>query len=523
VLLSLHKWAFFGHYGFDDMGYAKMASHISKGIFLHDDSFAYRWTTTLPTALFYYLFGIHDFSSGLSSMLASIGLVFIISYYLRKQPIGLVLCIVAIVVLQRYVLFYSDKLMCDVQVVLWSFCSLVALQWQQSKPEKPALKALFFAISILLLVLSKETFILIFPVYIFWLIHDLIFRKNIRFWSISFALGLLFAFVYFTITLWLTGSAWARLHALMLDNYGSSYHLQPFSVTLKRITYGFASLLNNYNFSHLILIFIFNIAIIKKQGLAPFSRFWLLTFGVLLLSANCMTISWKGYCPMAIDARHFLFLVPVAAMLIVPIYDYFKTNNQTSFLLIAMGMLLLVCNALSSINENKTYYLYAGLLIFICSIGVVRSCIYFKYLLGVSILLLLLILPASDAKNALKMNNLATKNHIQLLHKTHKNETIITDMVMARVASYYVAYDTLSTRYTPSRYFNKTTHVGVDTVMLYHRWSTQYLSNETNGVVAQMAVDSALQQYLSPLSGPITVLKLPAEVYDNWIERKSKK
>ena len=72
VIVFNHFFGYVGHYGWDDMEYARLAKDWADGNFdLSLNHFTYRWTIIGFTGLSYKFFGMSDFASALPSMIVT--------------------------------------------------------------------------------------------------------------------------------------------------------------------------------------------------------------------------------------------------------------------------------------------------------------------------------------------------------------------------------------------------------------------------------------------------------------------
>ena len=72
-----HFFGYTGHFGFDDLHYAELASKLLNGNINFEDHYAYRFPVILSTSLFYGLFGISDFSSSMPALLITFTILII--------------------------------------------------------------------------------------------------------------------------------------------------------------------------------------------------------------------------------------------------------------------------------------------------------------------------------------------------------------------------------------------------------------------------------------------------------------
>ena len=72
LVILYHLFGYSGHYGYDDIHYAELATNLLKGTVNFEDHYAYRFPVILFTAMFYALFGINDLASSLPALAITI-------------------------------------------------------------------------------------------------------------------------------------------------------------------------------------------------------------------------------------------------------------------------------------------------------------------------------------------------------------------------------------------------------------------------------------------------------------------
>lgn len=85
IVVIYHLFGYTGHFGYDDLHYAELASDLLKGSVNFEDHYAYRFPVVLATALSYLIFGISDFSSSLPALFISLSILLIVFSLLREQ------------------------------------------------------------------------------------------------------------------------------------------------------------------------------------------------------------------------------------------------------------------------------------------------------------------------------------------------------------------------------------------------------------------------------------------------------
>ncbi len=107
------------------------------------------------------------------------------------------------------------------------------------------------------------------------------------------------------------GNALARVEAIFTNRYLSActYEIQPTAVLLQRIAYALWLDFVRHIFL-LPLIFV----PLRWRTATPETKFLTKSWLALLLLSNFMTISYTQYVPLCNDVRHFLFTLPIGAM-----------------------------------------------------------------------------------------------------------------------------------------------------------------------------------------------------------------
>ncbi|RME94081.1 MAG: hypothetical protein D6772_15125 [Bacteroidetes bacterium] len=316
----LFSVGYFGHYGVDDMEYARLAHAILAGEWEWTNHYLYRWTLLLPVALAYHVLGVNDLASALPAMLAYAILTyasFLALRHLRTTRFALGLSLAS---LSPWLLFYADKLMPDIWVAASSTLALVILYlYRYQMGANPIRGGIYLSLAILMGFLAKGTIILIAPLIVLLCVLDLVAQRFWRFWLTVLLSAILLLGGYFLLIHHLTGHALARFVAIAQNSYlnSCSYDQQDTSVLWARISTGFWEM----GVRESILV-----APLLGLALLPwrkFSRwwqlheaqaFWSVSLVVLLLSANFMSISVTSYNPMCLDPRHYLYLIPVGGL-----------------------------------------------------------------------------------------------------------------------------------------------------------------------------------------------------------------
>ncbi|WP_116124627.1 ArnT family glycosyltransferase [Lewinella sp. IMCC34183] len=314
VLLAHHYWAFYGHFGFDDLYYAELAQRLLHGSWDPTDHYSYRIVPLTCWATSYAIFGIGDHASALPAFLATVALLSVLLYALRDRPTWQYALAVAFFFGMRWNLFYSDKLMPDVFVGLFSAVAWTAYVTQRT--EGSTRGAALAAVSLFLAFNSKGTVILLVPLFLWYFVLD-VRNGRLRWWGRLLVVLLPLLAVYFTIIWSLTGSPLSRFTAITANHYLNpcSYDVLPWPHLRERLTGGFLSLLTQaYLLPHLFIAAGALIYYAVRRTRDRRAYFFPLTVVICLLSINFMSISLTSYNPICLDPRHLLLFSPILAI-----------------------------------------------------------------------------------------------------------------------------------------------------------------------------------------------------------------
>lgn len=347
LLIGHHLFAYYGHYGYDDiMGYAYYGKKWAEGhfFFLNEDFFSYRWGFISFTGFFYALFGMSDGVSAITPSLVYLATVLLI-FRATKSYTPWIGCLAAVIYgLDSWTLFYADKLMPDASVALCAFGALVVLHdYKYTIKQKSPIKYAIGLSSILLMgFLCKQTILLLFPVFFYFFLADVLQKKHLKFWIATtlscIALGGLYLFFIYM----LTGDPMMRFRVAETGhaaNLGRSfahcnYAAQSWAILLHRISVGFLELLYNNGMMLSILLAI-GAGVGRKYKkiytAATSEHYWIAVLVLSFLASNLMTTSYKVYQPMCLDIRHFLYLVPIATTVAAPQVYRFIQNKKFAY------------------------------------------------------------------------------------------------------------------------------------------------------------------------------------------------
>jgi len=447
IVVLYHLFGYTGHFGYDDLHYAELASDLLKGSFNFEDHYAYRFPVVLATALSYLIFGISDFSSSLPALLVSLGILLIVFSVLRKQGLKVLIIGLSLSAFSNWFLFYSDKLMPDIYVALSVIAALAIINRYKygSSKSRTMLHAFLLAFSLLFGFMSKGSIVLVIPLLLFLIITDVFKKRDLKFWAYSLISGIGLLTIYFLIIWLLTGDALKRFDAIAGNSYLNlcSYDQQSLRILLKRVFFGFFEL---SIFQSLATGFIFAFAILfQKKGLRFFRlddsfSFFLVSAVILFLSSSFMTISPSAYAPMCLDPRHYLFLVPVAAISASKIIvDYIESKQYASQIIAALLSITLISFFLQGSTFWKLYLpLFVLFSIYFFTQSGLRAQQFFILLFAAILLLLPIEMIAYAQQSKYKKQRALV---VDLVLEQNKDSDIISDEVQKRLLGYYSGFD----------------------------------------------------------------------------------
>ncbi|MGB3546257.1 MAG: hypothetical protein WBA17_04745 [Saprospiraceae bacterium] len=326
LLLLIHHWCYYyGHFGFDDLYYARLAKRLFDGQIDWADHYSYRIVPLAVTGLSYRLFGINDTASALPGLLCSVGILYLLYRHFREEQWWQLLLACGLYFSLSWNLFYSDKLMPDLYVSCFTFAAWSLVMGSRSgsfgrklKVAVPCLAAglVFLAFN------SKGTVILAVPIFGYYAVRDLLIKKY-RFWLVFGVTSAALLLLYGGISAGAAGSPLARFSAIGANHYlnDCSYDQLPTAHLISRLTDGFWTLIVD---SLLVLHLAIAVAGLILVG-------WLNPGGgrrtvehvfavaIIFLSIDFMSISLTSYNPICLDPRHILLFSPMLCVLSVRI------------------------------------------------------------------------------------------------------------------------------------------------------------------------------------------------------------
>jgi hypothetical protein len=257
-----------------------------------------------------------------------------------------------------------------------------------------------------------------------------------------------------------------------------SYDQQSLQILLKRIFFGFFEL---SIFQSLATAFIFIFAALiqrKRQGyfsLKDSFSFFLTSATVLFLSSSFMSISLRSYSPMCLDPRHYLFLVPVAA---IPASTIIVNYLESKRFALQIIIVLVFVTTVSFFLEGSAFWkLYLPMTILFSLYYLTRAGKRTQLLFIWLFLAILLLIPVEMGTYAKKVDYRMQRRIIkEKVLESRTDHLVISNEVQKRLLDYYSGFDSEQTaRFFTYESFEPGSNPGDKTLLLLNGY-TRYLS-----------------------------------------------
>jgi hypothetical protein len=459
AFLFVHHYAgYFGHYGFDDiMGYGYYGKKWADGqwFFLNEDFFSYRWGFISLTGFFYALFGVNDDASAITASLVLLLTVLLIFKVLKKEARIVGVIAVLIYILDNWTMYYSDKIMPDTSVALATFAAfaLIYTHHFEQKGAKSFKYALLLSLVLIWAYITKQSVLLLFPVFFLLLIIDVVQKRHYKFWSYTALCCVAMGIFYLLVIYGLTGDPLARFHAVeagLDDNLGEgrsfsfcNYAIQPWSVLWYRIGY---EMIDKCLRTGMMISLMLALPAVLSHRFRDFISFktpkayWALVLTLSVLSSNFMTTSYKAYLPICPDIRHFLFLVPIAAVVAAPTLYDFARKKKKKFTFILISVLIFALAKYAEIGNFEWVYLTIMSLVILRAILPNRNFITAGFLVGIALAALAPIVSSMQTAN--KHSYVEQRAVIYKYLKDKKEPSIVvTNVIQKHFGQYLLEYN----------------------------------------------------------------------------------
>jgi hypothetical protein len=304
---------------------------------------------------------------------------------------------------------------------------------------------LLFVLSLFFGFLSKGTILLSLPLFAILFFVDLVQKKRLRFWMLTWMYGLLVLGLYFLFMHLFTGNAMARFDALYANSYlhQCSYDQQPLPILLDRIFKAFFErmFVTGMVTSYLFLVpLLFSAQLRSVISMRDPKGFFSATAFILLISANFMSISLSSYSPMCVDQRHYLYLIPVSAIPASMVIGSFLESKVLRWQILVVLFLASAVAWFEAINPFQK--LYFPLLVIFAGYAFVHQRFQIKWVFTGAFTIILILIPFDMIRYAQVLNYPGQRNvFYNTVAEPNPDWYIITDQVTAQVGDYYSGFD----------------------------------------------------------------------------------
>ncbi|AKQ46371.1 hypothetical protein TH63_13255 [Rufibacter radiotolerans] len=434
-----HEGFYFG----DDFSYGLYAHQLLYGGFHFDDySFCHRFMVFVPTALFYWLWGMNAYTTTLWPLLCTLGTYMVLFLTFRKNhPVAsswaLVLMGFYYFQLNTVNYLYPDNIL----LFFSTACLLVLYKARQPlpNPQSEIGYGVLFAVLNLLAFLTKETIVYAAPFYFLVFLYHLLRKENLRFWAAAILSGALLLGVYFLLYKVYAGNAWQRFDDIAAAGYADTkadYFAARATMLLSRLTYGPLVFFAGSGLAILLAPAVAGLALAKRgdfQVQKPFG-FWAFATLVMLFPIWFGSVSLEYYKPMTLLPRMFHPLLPAFCLLAGLAVERIW-GDKKAYLLLALLFL-----GSMAVTDKVMWTMYLPLAIFFTVLFFWRRAVP-HWLALAAVMLVSLIRPVYFITKPTVSYYFEQKQIIdQHLSSPVGSHVVVTDSMMARMHPFFYGY-----------------------------------------------------------------------------------
>jgi hypothetical protein len=362
---------FKGFNGTDDLHYALLSSDLLKGKynpFESNDIFSGRILLIAWQAFIYLILGITTFSTQVGTLLVTVVCCYLTIFKLaRFKNSNSILLGCSLFYFNPVLAEASLGVLPDVYIMLAAI--IVFLLWQKilvtHHRKTIILQSILIGLTVFAAMFFKENAFIFIPFLIFISLFTGK-KKNIAAATISiatfFVCVLFSGWMYYSYT----GDFFFRVHQVIHSNYPNVCSYATFSTKEKiaRLTYGVWLQFIIESFYPVILaaiLIVLRFLIDRSFTLKKDNT--ILAFIILFVLGLYFPFSLNGgYQPLCERPRHFIFLLPLGALICVNFFNETRKNQRVMWLFIAASSIILLACLLNS--GQKWYWMIYGLLLF---------------------------------------------------------------------------------------------------------------------------------------------------------------
>lgn len=375
--------------GKDDINYLRLASSyflkspekidINNNIdIISTNIFQFRILYISIIGLLTKIFGIKEITILLVSFLSTIATCILLFAIQKNKKNDIIIYTLVLYAFNYPILYQSFAGTPDTLLVLIFTACYYAFFLSRNKYSNNIFLGSILAVLLFLGFLIKETIIFIAPLLLFFFVYDLFIKKeNFKFWISTFFTSLLFLTLYFLYYKIAFGNPLYRLDIYSNNQYCNfcSYNLLPASELLKRLTLGIPFIvISTASISIAISTILLLYKLLKTSfNINTSNDFHLVSFGILILTANFFPISTKHYIPLCLETRNFLFIVPISSLIAASYLSKSIDTKKIEFSII-LFLLFLVSIIILYLKEfqRKDYDVSIALLFFYLALFVIK-------------------------------------------------------------------------------------------------------------------------------------------------------
>jgi len=446
LVLIIHSlFAYTGHFGYADMTYARMANDLYTGDSIDVDNYGKPWPLLIFTGLFYIIFGVSDFATILSSLVVSSLILAVVFSILKTSSRITLVTALAITTFSNWWLFYSNKLVPDIYValaVIFILYLIYRYKYTQSR-RGPVFSGLLIAIALLIGFSARNTMIIFFPLLIYFAVADIIQKRDQQLWLYTGIFSVILLGLFFILTTYIPGREWGSTFFASKYTDACNYTEQSSDALAARLLYRYFEMMLIQGMLVGLGIIIAFLVTLKDRQFFLFENpkgFFSFSAIFLLISANLMTVSFKGYVPMCTDPLYFLFIIPVAAPAAGMFLHEFYLDRKKGLLLagifLIFGAVSLLLSGAAWFRDYFPMMVFALIFTFLPEKNKTQGLFIVLFLLVTGMNLVSKFSYADNVKYH-QQKEIVSTNFID----TEKPAYVITDKVQKRIADYYSGFN----------------------------------------------------------------------------------
>jgi len=273
-------------------------------------------------------------------------------------------------------------------------------------------------------------------------IWDLKRKRNLNYWKyVIIGIGSI-TLLYLLINQVILGDAFARVRAIFNNRFigKCTYEVLPIKVLIERVL---TSLWYEFIRNGYLLPACFLILLRKSYQLPAATKFIFCSWISLLFLANFMTISYTDYVPLCNDARHFMYILPLGAIILGIGLLYISQLSITDKIIAALILVAQLALSVWKGFENQWFLFVPMILAVLLGHLMNRS-----WKIGFLVSIGLLSIYYQNAKYNLGIKYHKQQELIEFVKKQEgSNKLVITDPVNTGIGNYSTGFDSTQVKF----------------------------------------------------------------------------